>query len=178
MTGSWRRTALVLSLLFFTLCAGIYAEIATPRQWQPVAPARRVNAPVRTDSASVAEPAGQHDAWFKEIVSRPLFSPDRRPIGPEAKSIRGLPRLTGIIVDGTRRVALFAAPQGGRPTVAVAGSRIGAYEVQDVADAGVVVLGPEGTTLIRPLFDSGPPPTPAPRAPAPARPDSPKAVAR
>lgn len=176
MKGFRREATVILSLLFCALCAGIYLEIATPREWQPPASARRIVTPARTEPASVAQPAGQHDAWFKEIVSRPLFSPDRRPIGPEAKSIRGLPRLTGIIVDGTRHVALFAAPQGGRPTVAEAGSRIGAYEVREVADAGVVVIGPEGTTLVRPLFD--PAPAPAPRAGVPARVDPPRATAR
>ena len=168
MKGFRREATVILSLIFCAFCAGIYAEIATPRQEQPVASAGRP-APARVALASVAEPAGQHDAWFKETVSRPLFSPDRRPIGPEARTIRGLPRLTGIIVDGTRRVALFAAPQGGRPTVAEAGSHIGAYEVQEVADAGVVVLGPEGTTLIRPLFD--PAPASPPRTPVPPRPE-------
>ena len=174
MKGIRQEATIVLSLLLCALCAGIYVEIATPRQWRPEAPVRRAPMLARTDLASVAEPTGQHDAWFKETVSRPLFSPDRRPIGPEARTIRGLPRLTGIIVDGTRRVALFAAPQGGRPTVAEAGSHIGAYEVRDVADAGVVVMGPEGTTLIRPLFD--PAPAPAPRALTPPRPEPARAA--
>ena len=175
MKGFRREATIILSLVFCALCAGIYVEIVTPRQAQPVASVRRTT-PARAELASVAEPAGQHDAWFKETVSRPLFSPDRRPVGPEARTIRGLPRLTGIILDGTRRVALFAAPQGGRPTVAEAGSHIGAYEVQDVADAGVVVLGPEGTTLIRPLFDPAPAPPPTPRAPAPPRPEPTRAA--
>ena len=174
MKGFRQEATIILSFLFCTLCAGIYVEIATPRQWQPVAPMRRTTPLTRMEIASVAGPADQHDAWFKETLSRPLFSPDRRPIGPEARTIRGLPRLTGIIVDGTRRVALFAAPPGGRPTVAEAGSHIGAYEVRDVADAGVVVMGPEGTTLIRPLFD--PAPAPAPRVPAPARPEPARAI--
>lgn len=178
MKGFRQEATIILSLLFCALCAGIYVEIATPRQWQPVASVRRITAPARTDFASVAQPAGQNDAWFKETISRPLFSPDRRPIGPEARTIRGLPRLTGIIVDGTRRVALFAAPQGGRPTVAEAGSHIGAYEVRDVADTGVVVIGPEGSTLIRPLFDPGPAPVPAPRALTPVRPELSRGTAK
>jgi general secretion pathway protein N len=102
-----------------------------------------------------AAPAGldQHEAWLNQILARPLFNPDRHPVGGGAGA-QGLPRLTGIIVAGSQRVAIFAAPANGHPIIAQAGGRIGAYEVQTVADEGVTVVGPEGTSMVRPAFDS------------------------
>jgi hypothetical protein len=53
-------------------------------------------------------------AWVQTILARPLFSPNRRP-GPAAASAAGnappsLPRIAGILVDGSRRRVIFAAP--------------------------------------------------------------------
>lgn len=92
----------------------------------------------------------QRAAWLTEIMARPLFSPDRHPV---EVGVRGLPRLTGIVVSGSQRIAIFAGPSNGRPIVAQAGARVGAYEVHTVDDDGVTVVGPEGTSMIRPVFD-------------------------
>jgi hypothetical protein len=77
-------------------------------------------------------------------------------------------------VTGSERVAIFAAPANEHPIVAHSGTRVGAYEVQSIADDGVTVVGPGGTVLIRPIFDvarpsPAPSGTPAQRA-QPARP--------
>jgi hypothetical protein len=165
-----------LSLVLVALCGVIGLEIADqPRSPDPGLPAR-VAGPIRLGAADIAEPASRRDGWFREIVSRPLFNPDRRPIGPDAREVRGLPRLTGIVVDGSRRIAIFAAPSGGHPIVVEADSRIGAYDVREIDDAGVTVVGPEGTTVLRPIFDANVA-TPG-KPPLAVRPEPPKPAGR
>ena len=104
----------------------------------------------RQVSVGLSEAPGQYRIWLNQILARPLFSPDRHPV---EVGVRGLPRLTGIVVDGAQRVAIFAAASGEHPIVAQAGTHLGTYEVRDITDAGVTVTGPEGTTLVRPVFD-------------------------
>jgi hypothetical protein len=165
--GFRRGMTVALLLVFFVLCATIGIEIAGHGQEQPAGSARPIAVRPQQPGVAVAEPPNQRDAWFKEIVSRPLFSPDRRPVAADARSVRGLPRLTGIITDGSRRTAIFAAPAGGRPVVVEAGSRIGPYDVREIGDAEVTVVGPEGTMVVRPIFD----PAPAPKVAPPVRPE-------
>ena len=106
--------------------------------------------------------SGRRDGWLKDILARPLFSPGRRPVDG---GIRGLPRLTGIVVAGSQRIAIFAGPSGSHPIVAPAGTQVGAFRVLTVADTGVIIAGPNGTTLIRPAFDAAVPPAlPSPLA--------------
>jgi hypothetical protein len=93
----------------------------------------------------------QNQTWLTQILGRPLFDPDRH--AAEA-GVRGLPRLSGIILYQSQRVAIFTGPSGGHPIVAQPGTHIGAYEVRAIANEGVTVVGPEGTTVIRPMFDS------------------------
>jgi hypothetical protein len=176
MIGSGRALSLGLALLFATLCLVIGFEITgQDHEQEQVVPAR-IAVPTREGPVSISEAPNQRDGWFRQIVSRPLFSPDRRPVGPEAHEVRGLPRLTGIITSGSRRVAIFANPSGGHPTVVEVGSHVGAYDVRDIADSGVTVIGPEGATVIRPIFDTAAP-VPA-RSPLAARPELPKPAGR
>ena len=106
-----------------------------------------------TSAETPARPAPPPDrtrTWLNTILARPLFSPDRRPV---EVGVRGLPRLTGIMLAGSQQVAIFAAASGDHPIVAQVGAHVGAYEVQSIADTGVTVVGPEGVTMIRPSFD-------------------------
>nr|WP_294502387.1 hypothetical protein [uncultured Rhodopila sp.] len=139
------------------LCGVIGVELAGGGQSQPdIATIRAVPAAPGGDAAAVADPPGQRDGQLAAILARPLFSPDRRPAAGAARSISGLPRLTGIVVTGSRKLAIFAGP--GKPMVAEQGMRLGAYEVTAISDAGVTVAGPEGTSVLRPIFDPSPPP--------------------
>ena len=61
------------------------------------------------------------DHELSAILARPLFNPDRKPIGGDTKSFSGLSRLTGIVVTGSRKIAIFATPAGGRPVLAKRG---------------------------------------------------------
>lgn len=98
------------------------------------------------------------DRELSMILARPLFSPDRKPIGAGTKSIAGLSRLTGIVVTGPRKIAIFATPSGGRPVIAEEGSHIDAHEVKAISDTGVTVAGPNGTTTLTPMIDTAQPP--------------------
>jgi hypothetical protein len=147
------------------------------------APYVRVSAaPARPSTAGtggrVAPRRSDIDGSLSDILARPVFSPDRRPIGPGPRSIVGLSRLTGIVVMGSRKVAIFAAPSGGKPVIAEEGSRINAYEVKSISDSGVTVVGPEGTTVMTPLFDPTPPSVPVPKRPLPALAEPPRAQKR
>jgi hypothetical protein len=112
------------------------------------------------------------DADLSEVAARPVFSPDRKPVG-SVTTVTGLSRLTGIVVTDTRKIAVFAAPSGGLPIIAEEGSRISAYEVRAISASGVTVAGPAGITVITPIFDAAPPPAsqrPSPVLPASQRP--------
>lgn len=174
MIRSPRGVLIALGTACIGLSAAIGAEIFVNRPQPAEEMAIRPAPPfMRTGIVDATVSPEQHATWFQETVARPLFSPDRRPTATDAHRVRGLPRLTGIIVNGARRVAIFAAASGGAGTVVEAGSRVGAYEVKDVTDAGVTVIGPEGVTVIRPIFDPGPPIRGSKPAPLP-RPEIPK----
>jgi hypothetical protein len=159
-----------LMALGLVLSGTIAFEIAGPHSQPSFQPAAIV-APVRDVQPGPAQAPDQHGPWLNDILARPLFSPDRRPAG--TGDVRGLPRLTGIIVSDSRRIAIFASGSDDHPIVREAGTRIGVYEIRAIDDTGVTVSGPAGTTIIRPLFDSGAPPVkraPPPAAPPPAPP--------
>jgi hypothetical protein len=139
-------------------------------------PARPVSVAPSGIPAAQAEPPDGRDDRLSTILARPLFSPDRRPAASGARSVSGLPRLAGIVVTGSQRTAIFAAPPGSKPVVADEGARIGAYNVKAISEAGVTVVGPEGTTMLRPMFDTAPPP--AGKTVQPARTEVPKPPTR
>ena len=157
MTNVGRALPIGLFLVFALLCTAIGFEITDPAPDPQFIPVAGTVAPPRINTPAMDGLSDQHDTWFREILARPLFSPDRKPPASVAHSVAGLPRLTGIVVSGSRRIAIFASNAGGRPVVVEAGSRIGAYDVRDIADGGVTVVGPEGTTVVRPIFDPSAP---------------------
>nr|WP_294529035.1 hypothetical protein [uncultured Rhodopila sp.] len=153
------------------LCGVIGVELAGGRALPDAMPGRVGPAVSGGGSAGAAgEAPGRRDVRLAAILARPLFSPDRRPAASAARSVSGLPRLTGIVVTGSRKLAIFAGP--GKAMVAEEGVRLGAYEVTAISDAGVTVAGPEGTTVLRPIFDPASPP--AAKAAAFQRPEPPK----
>ncbi len=161
-----------LSAASVLLCALLYSEISTgPRGATSYPAAARIALGTRDHPADAVGASDRRAGWLTEIMARPLFNPTRRPV---ETTVSGLPRLTGIVVAGSERVAIFAAPANEHPIVAHSGARVGAYEVQTIGDDGVTVVGPGGTTLIRPIFDVARPAGPAPGTPAaraqPARP--------
>ncbi len=97
--------------------------------------------------------------WVPVILSRPLFSANRRPspktaAGTTDAKVTALPRLAGVLVSSSGRSAIFAGPQGGKPITATEGNRIGAFLVQVIEAGRVTVLGPNGPLTVHPAFDS------------------------
>jgi hypothetical protein len=166
MIGRGSARPVVLALVLLGLVGGIAYEAQdwsagpTEQRLSPTGHVSSQGAGSTTASGSAARPGATAAAsnrltsWRDQILSRPLFSPDRRPAEKIAHSVNGLSRLTGIIGTDSRRVAIFAAQSGGAPIVVEEGAHIGAYDVQQITDTTVTVTGPEGTTVIRPNFDA------------------------
>ena len=159
-----------LIAICLALCAVVGFEIYRMELGPPTyAPAAVISIPERSGAADIAGSADRRNAWLDQILGRPLFAPDRRPV---ETGVSGLPRLTGIVVTESERFAIFAGPSGDRPIVAQAGAHVGAYEVRSIGDGLVTVSGPSGTSSVRPVFDvARPPPTMSlPGRPQPGRP--------
>ena len=73
--------------------------------------------------------------------------------------------MTAIMIDGTKRNAIFAATDGGRPVVVSEGGRIGPFTVQSIEPQQVTIIGPEGKRAVRTSFDPHPPAVMAPVPP-------------
>jgi hypothetical protein len=170
---SWGRRSVTIGLsvapilLFVVIGAEVSAGLSGAASYPAAA---RIALGTREHPSDAVGASDRRAEWLNEITARPLFSPTRRPV---ETTVSGLPRLTGIVVAGSERVAIFAAPANEHPIVAHLGTRVGAYEVETIADDGVTVVGPGGTTLIRPIFDvarpASPPGTPGAHV-QPARP--------
>jgi hypothetical protein len=173
--GGMTGLSAVILLLSGTIAYEVFGGDATPIG-PPVGPGRPAvalatnNLATVPQSDSAAGPQSAIDARVGEVLARPVFSPDRRPVATSTRSATGLTRLTGIVITGSRKVAIFAAQAGGRPVVAEEGSRISAYELKAISDTGVTVVGPTGTMVMAPLFDPAPPPPPKRPLPAPSQP--------
>lgn len=140
--------------------AGLAAALAGVVGWElwpsegaaplPVLPAFQ---PVEARAAV----AGDVDGWVAKALARPLFSPDRRPAAAGATSGgagQAWPRLTGTLVSGAGRGAIFAGP---RPIVVREGGRLDGFTVQLIEPGRVTVRGPDGVRVLRPTFDPAAP---------------------
>lgn len=126
--------------------------------------------------AAVATPPGRPDEpavvaqRVATLLARPLFSQTRRPPeGPGSdpgaeRPGRPLPRMTGILIDGPHRHALFVAPNGGKPISVAVGGKIGSFTVETIDPQQVIMLGPEGRRAVHTSFDPNPPPPVMPLA--------------
>ena len=85
-----------------------------------------------------------------------MFVPNRRPV-PQDGATQSLPRVTGILIDGTRRSVIFAAAvEGGRPLVVGEGGEVNGFRVQSIGVGYVTVLGRDGPRTLHPSFDLRP----------------------
>jgi hypothetical protein len=108
-------------------------------------------APVRTPELNV-------DDLVAVAQSRPLFSPTRRP--PERSSPEKVAdseldklRLTGIIIEPDRRLAIFAVP-GAKPLVRSEGEALKDWTLDRITPDEVSLIGPEGTRTLEPKPDA------------------------
>lgn len=148
-----RAAVVAVSLVAAALTALLLVEYRMLVREEP-APASRVQRAVVVPPAADARPGDLAPVHVATVLARPLFRPDRRPPaapGAAAGKAAELPRLTGIMIDGGGRRAIFADDK--RPIVASEGDRVGVYMVQAIAPGRVTVYGPEGERVLRPSFD-------------------------
>jgi hypothetical protein len=91
------------------------------------------------------------------ILGRPLFDPTRRPPAIQAQDAAAsvqIPRLSGIMITSTQKIAVFA-PATGAPIIVGQNSRMGAFTVLAIADDSVTMKGPAGVIVLR--SDAGSP---------------------
>jgi hypothetical protein len=65
-----------------------------------------------------------------------------------------VPRLSGVLVSPSGKQAIFAAPPEGKGFVASEGTRIGGFVLQSISAGEVTLIGPDGTRVLRPTFDT------------------------
>jgi hypothetical protein len=142
---------LLIGTISLELIRGVADEgamIASPESAAPPGPA-----------VSSLKPRSGRQALVDGILARPLFTATRRPAvrlaGPAAAPANQ-PRLTGILINGSSRSVIFAAPEGGRPVVAQEGAQVGGYTVTSIEAGQVTLSGPDGTRTLRPAFDARP----------------------
>ena len=121
-------------------------------------PAPPRTAPRSPSAAAASGPANHLQDWLQTVLARPLFAPNRHAAAGSilgATSVR-LPRVTGILVEGSRRSVIFAAADGGKPLVVAEGAELSGFRVQSIETDQVTVVGPDGPRLLRPTFDPAP----------------------
>jgi len=119
-------------------------------------PARGLEATVGTaNNKAESEPV---ESLVGIILSRPLFTPSRRPPSV-AGGTDGLPRLAGVIIGPASRTAIFATGKSG-VTVVAERARAGVYEVHTIEPDEVVVSGPEGERRLHPVYAKNVPAAP------------------
>jgi len=172
---SARRAFLGLAFLATVLAATIVLELD---EGAPPAGSETGVVPIRRKAkveppATAQDHSDRTDNWLATALARPLFSRDRRPTDEEPNTgttFGSLPRLTGVVIGPFGQRAIFAATDGGRPTVLSVGKTLGEYTVEKIEPGGVTVSGPEGRHQVSFAADAKerhdmaavmPPPSPA-----------------
>ena len=164
------------ALLVVVLAAGAAAAMAMALADHTPAPPASAPRPLPL-TAPEPEPAPPDGATLAAtLLARPVFAPDRRPDREDtapgvAGTPAGLPRLTGILVNGADRRAIFApAGQAGhaQPAVLTVGGRIGLYRVEAISRLAVTLSGPDGRSMLQPQFSDRPAASPVPALSVPA----------
>jgi hypothetical protein len=107
------------------------------------------------------------DELVVTTLARPLFSNTRRPPSAptEAATDSDLAdaRLTGIVTEPGRRVAIFAISGGDKPLKAIEGDSVSGWRIETITPREVSLTGPSGNKTLQPRFDPN-------LAPAPGQP--------
>ncbi len=126
-------------------------------------------------------PEPRVDNLVATVLAAPLFSPTRRPAESSAPAgdpeLSGI-RLTGIVIQSDRRIAVFAA-SGTKPLVRVEGETINEWQLDSIAPLAVTLSGPAGTRTLAPRPDPNlvRPASPVPMAAARRKPGPPLGAA-
>jgi len=140
-------------------------------------------APIARRQQAHNEPGAQGprvDELITTILDRPLFSATRQPAtrgGPDQAANFDLAdlRLTGIVVEPGRHLAIFAVV-GAKPMVRSEGETMNDWLVESITPGEVVLNGPAGRMALQPKVDENlarPSTTP----PRPGQPQPPAAAA-
>src|SRR6202035_4370059 len=111
--------------------------------------------PAQAHPAQLQSP--RMDDLVATTLSRPLFSATRRPSERAAPDRAADPaltnvRLTGIVIEPDRHIAIFAV-QGAKPLVRSEGETVNDWHLDSIAPHEVTVTGPSGTTTLEPKAD-------------------------
>ena len=89
------------------------------------------------------------------MLGRPLFDPTRRPPIPpqEPTAPDEIPRLSGIMVTPTEKIAVFA-PAMGAPIIVNEHSRFGPFTVLAISGDSVTIKGPHGVIVLGSNFSN------------------------
>jgi hypothetical protein len=138
---------LVYTAVLTSCLAVLTLESFTPRARVTIAqvPAAMAAAGLHPDRPAPREPVA--------LLARPLFSRDRRPAIAAPPSMAQLPRLSGIMVTGTRRYAIFA-PDRGAAIIAAEGSSVGGYRISEITARQVIAVGPNGAVALRTRYEA------------------------
>jgi hypothetical protein len=96
---------------------------------------------------------------FNETVTRPLFTPSRRPTGSDVKSAASLPKhetfdLIGVMISADRRMALLRARATSAVLLVIEGQSIAGWEVRAIKPT-LVVLGRDNDSEVIEMSDPG-----------------------
>lgn len=93
-----------------------------------------------------------------ELLTRPLFSPSRRPPAETAHPVnvpsKLLSRLSGVVVSPSGRFAIFDSGDGSRSIIAKVGDHVGATAIEIIAAGQVAVREADGTVMLHTAFAS------------------------
>lgn len=149
-----------LNALLFTVCVALAGVVffELKSSGGDVEPAPPI--PPRA-AAALAPPRGQQaslENLVATILAQPLFSPTRRPpdTGSSQSSDTGLGdvRLTGIVVEPDRRLAIFALSGQTKPLTLSEGEALNGWRLDNIVPEQVSLTGPGGTTTLEPKPDA------------------------
>jgi hypothetical protein len=151
-----RRSKAGCLSLALTLAALIRWELTSPPAPAALAATAdpAVSSPTPFSDATV--PEQRSAAMASSILRRPLFRADRRPAPAAVPDAPPLPRLSGIVITASARRAIFAGGRNGKPVVAAEGYSFGPVRVARIGAREVVMIGPDGAHVLRPIAQSAP----------------------
>jgi hypothetical protein len=92
------------------------------------------------------------DQWVDVALARPLFAPDRRPVAGSRTAEAGLPRLAGVIVSPSDKVAIFQSAGVTKPVSVRHGETVNGWLVTMIEANSVSLRKAASTLVLRPEF--------------------------
>jgi hypothetical protein len=164
----------LLTGVFAVLAAAVVGEIADRPTGEIKSLVARTQPAPAAPVTSAVPIANRSETWPAILLGRPLFAPDRRPVpeaaGPVPHEMPPPPRLSGIVLSPSLRLAIFESNHTTRAIVVADGGVIDGWTVAMI-EADSVTLARDGSESItlRPHFAEGgatahlPPPPPVSR---------------